>query len=343
MKAKFMSLLVPMVMTLVPMGYEKMQTIEVESKLSTYTEEKYDFKVDLEEPNDLHYGNDQYIYHMVSPERKPELIFGIAIERDFRGDGFEIISDDYDLGQKAHKEYEKIKPFLSEMNDLGFKRHSDFSYVTYHKLDDGRIEYYLNLKEKGNYGVEKFKNGWEEKYFNLVEIIKATGADINYFRILMDYKEENDQMPIFFPNSPNINNAKELAVLIKKNHPESLASFELVYQLEEELDSLENERYSFEGAHHAEELGLLCGRVDEQGDCVDYRFFVKYEKGGLTADNPYLEDDLYRIMEGLDKIVGSDTKYYVTLIDHSRSREGFTSDQLNSREDVQRYIQETFE
>jgi hypothetical protein len=307
----------------------------IESNLNKYMKEKYGFKVDMVEREEINTGNMGDVTHKVAVRGKPELVFGIRVQENFVLPGMTVISDEYELGLQAYKDYQEIKPALNKLEDLGFERIYDQNYVSYEKYKDQYI-HQLNLKDSQNLTMEMFEDNWLDRYHLLVKTISSMDTNIKDIYLSM-----NNNIPLRIPNIHTIS-SKESLTREMNRYNDALATHYLAFEMDSTLKNLENDRFQFKGNHWFPELGVKCSIMDEKGSCAKIDFFLTYEEGGLKADNEMLERDLIHIVDGLNSVLDSETDYGIILKTAVEDGEYFTNQEVKNLKDVRRFIHEKF-
>jgi hypothetical protein len=174
----------------------------------------------------------------------------------------------------------------------------------------------------------------------LLKAIQRSGANIHEIYLKMKYKKENS-MPILIDELSNIDSEQKLLQSMKRKN-DTLASYYLAYEMEGFLKGIENERFRFKGNHWHDEIGVRCRVVDGTGNCTEIDFFVHYQKGGIRADNVQLGNDIMHIIIHLNEHLGPDQEYGVIIKDDLVGGY-FTNTDLNSRNDIRKFIKEELE
>lgn len=307
-----------------------------DTSINEYMEEKYGFKVDIVERGPVHTGNMGSVTHQVAVRGKPELVFGVNAKEDLFLPGMEVVGDEYEIGLQAYEECKKIKPSLTKLKALGIERLNDQQYVSYKKYKDKYV-FQLNLKDRHPLKTEMFKGDWVDHYYRLVTEIVSRGTDIE--EIHLDIPKH---LPIWIGNISSIKTKEALRQeMIRKN--EAVSNHYIANQWKDVLSILENERFQFNGNSWSQKDGVKCKVFDEQGVCSDIVFYVNYEEGGLTADNKLLEQDIFHIIEGLNRHLRPETRYGVVLKTATEDGTFFTNEEMKGREDVRNFIEENFQ
>ncbi|MFZ0371159.1 MAG: hypothetical protein WAM07_16295, partial [Halobacillus sp.] len=111
-----------------------------------------------------------------------DFVFGVHVQEGWLlPETPEVLGDEYELGKKAYKKFQALKPILSDLESLGFERLRKEAYVHYDKYYGTEIpvQYDLHLHKDFTGDKSMFKKNWEKPYFQLVKIVQESNAGIN--------------------------------------------------------------------------------------------------------------------------------------------------------------------
>lgn len=257
--------------------------------VKNYIEEKYDFEIDIIESNAL--GMSGSSEFTVSPENNKEIKFKVNV------DSFDhtVIEDDYPYALEADKEFQKLKPVIPAIEEMGFTADSNPEIRLNHYGDS----IHLYLKDAENLNFKTFAADELDRYYELYELIQESQAEIDEITISEDLNAFS--ITLSMESLSTVTNKEEFLKEIKIYQP-LIVSHELVRQFSGEANKTENERFYF-GNQFAEKHGdddepwLYCIEVNENAKCTSAYVTITYQVEGFTSSNPYLAEDLATIFD----------------------------------------------
>ena len=106
---------------------------------------------------------------------------------------------------------------------------------------------------------------------------------------------------------------------------------------------LENGRFVFKDFYGGN-FWLHCSEMNEEDECIKYYISILYEKGGLDKENPYLFEDIRKIVYHFKSELGS-ARFILNFKEDRKDLNKDTtinSDLINNDEDIIRFISEMY-
>src|SRR5690606_8706966 len=260
----------------------------LENMMEDYLANKYgeELKIDIVHLEGSNTGNMGNVWHTVVIEDNRNIKFNVNVNGFFKK---EVVDDEYEYGLVAYEAYQKLKPSIGEIEELGFSRQSglfdsekEVNYIEYEKTysDEAAEEILLNMRVKyedlkvNDILTDDFINGMHQ----IIEIIKTNNIAINHVRV---NSASTDNLHLIVKDVSDVRDKKDLITNLKNNN-EDIVTYLEIDQYGTELKKLENERFIFDNEYH--DKWLECEVVDE-GECFNYSVHVLYKDDGLRTSN----------------------------------------------------------
>lgn len=185
-----------------------------EAIIKKYLKEKYNIEVVMTHKSAKHSGNVGNVPHTFALKNNRNIEFDVWVYGAFSTN---INYDEYEFGKESYKEYKKIKPYLNDIEKLGFQKKKDTNIVQYNRFSEGPLKHTFYIESKKPFNVEEFEEKELDRIFNLIKIIQNSKANISTIRLSETKKYGN---LIVIENIESIHSKESLKEELLRYHDE---------------------------------------------------------------------------------------------------------------------------
>jgi hypothetical protein len=261
---------------------------EDEEEVKEYLKDKYGIDVVVTEWGGVHSGNMGHTYHTVQVADNKNIQFRVEVNGFFYS---RIQGDEYEYGINTYEEYERFKPVLEEIEQLGYSELEEENVIQYLSEDGPSTEekptnkLLLSLKTSNKIDYSQFESDELNRLFSVLQLVQKNNKNITELTI-SDYN--GGYTGLSFSNIQEINTKEELLLLMKDD---SLPYWTYLVQtqtkIQEKIKEVQDERFVLKE--------ITCSYI-KNGDCLEYELILEFSDDMLDYEkNPNLAGDLTKV------------------------------------------------